>query len=337
MDIVFNNNEQSCCNGDVALQEDASYTGHATNESVLQQIGEKQELLQTISRRQIAFTGHVIRKGRLEELCLSGRVQGKKATGGQKLLYLNQLKESTGQCAIRDLWDANLALNKPAWMSSVYARASVSSAAENSVDCHLGTNWFHGVCSSTAENDRSPWIVIDLLGQYEVHNVTIYNREDDFSERLHDFVIEIYRTNPSRCSEASAVICKVYSGVFGLTGNVQCESAVLGRFVRIWKPTTLNYQDVLTVCEIEVYGIRPDSCAPTWHQGVRGKYLLSPGAATFPQQSMVTCFHLCVMSETCVGANYNGGSNECQLISQPKPTDTVSSNQDWVFFGDDLC
>ncbi|XP_067656379.1 fucolectin-like [Haliotis asinina] len=152
----------------------------------------------------------------------------------------------------------NLALNKPAWMSSVYAAGSVSSAAENSVDGHLGTNWFHGVCSSTADNDRSPWIVIDLLSQYEVHNVTIYNRGDDVPERLHDFVIEIYRTNPSNCSAATPTICKAYVGVFGLTGNVQCESAVLGRFVRIWKPTTSQYQDLLTVCEIEVYGIRPD-------------------------------------------------------------------------------
>ncbi|XP_046558142.1 fucolectin-like [Haliotis rubra] len=231
----------------------------------------------------------------------------------------------------------NLALNKPTWMSAVYAGSSISSAAENSVDGHLGTNWHHGVCSSTADNDRSPWIVIDLLGQYEVHNVTIYNRGDHVPERLHDFVIEVYRTNPSRCSTAAATVCKAYVGVFGLTGNVQCESSVLGRFVRIWKPATSQFNDLLTVCEVEVYGIRPGACIPTWHQGVRGKHLLSPGAASFPQQSRMTCFLLCVMSETCVGVNYNGGSKECQLISKPMPTDPVSLNQDWVFFGDDLC
>ncbi|XP_067656377.1 uncharacterized protein [Haliotis asinina] len=234
----------------------------------------------------------------------------------------------------------NLALYKPAWMSSLFSGDSVSGAAENSVDGHPGTNWHHGVCSSTADNDRSPWIVIDLLGQYEVHNVTIYNRGDEVPERLHDFVIEIYKTNPSRCSVAPPTVCKAYVGVFGLTGNVQCESAVLGRFVRIWKPTTSHYRDLLTVCEIEVYGIRPANRCPrasTWHRVVRGKYLLSPGAASFPQQSRLTCFLLCVMSDTCVGASYNGGLNECHPISKPMPDDTVSSNEDWFYLGDDLC
>ncbi|XP_048254365.1 fucolectin-6-like [Haliotis rufescens] len=231
-----------------------------------------------------------------------------------------------------------LALNKPAWMSSVYGQSTSFSAAENSVDGDLRTHWDDGVCSATEHGDRSPWIVVDLLGQYEVHNVTIYNRGGSTSVRLHDFVIEVYRTNPSRCSTAAPAVCKTYAGVFGSIENVVCDNAVSGRFVRIWKPTTLTTDDILTVCEVEVYGIKPASrCPSVRYQRVNGKRLNAPGVTSFTEQLRTSCVSLCLMSETCVGVNYNGRTKACELISRPQPTDTVSLIQDSVFYGDDLC
>ena len=83
-----------------------SYTAHETNISVLQRMGQERQLLRTIKERQTRFTGHIIRKGELDDLILSGKVQGKKARGGQWLLFLNQVMENTGLTSPRTIWDA---------------------------------------------------------------------------------------------------------------------------------------------------------------------------------------------------------------------------------------
>ena len=83
-----------------------SYTAHETNISVLQRMGQERQLLRTIKERQTRFTGHIIRKGELEDLILAGKVQGKKARGGQRLLFLNQVMENTGLTSPRTIWDA---------------------------------------------------------------------------------------------------------------------------------------------------------------------------------------------------------------------------------------
>ena len=83
-----------------------SYTAHETNISVLQRMGQERQLLRTIKERQTRFTGHIIRRGELEDLILAGKVQGKKARGGQRLLFLNQVMENTGLTSPRTIWDA---------------------------------------------------------------------------------------------------------------------------------------------------------------------------------------------------------------------------------------
>ena len=75
-----------------------SYTAHETNISVLQRMGQERQLLRTIKERQTRFTGHI--------LILAGKVQGKKARGGQRLLFLNQVMENTGITSPRTIWDA---------------------------------------------------------------------------------------------------------------------------------------------------------------------------------------------------------------------------------------
>ncbi|XP_048244592.1 fucolectin-1-like [Haliotis rufescens] len=152
----------------------------------------------------------------------------------------------------------NLALKKPAWMSSVN---SLREIAANAVDGSHGTDIRDGVCSHTNFGDMSPWFVVDLLGQYSVHNVTIYNRGDCCGERLHDFVIQVYVRNPSRCPSAAFSICKNYTGTFGSMGNIACDAPVFGRFIRLWKPKIRGKADVLNFCELEVYGVQPGRTA----------------------------------------------------------------------------
>ena len=58
-----------------------TWTAHQTNVSVLQTIGQEHKLLCCIEQRQLKFLSHVIRKGELEDLALSGRNTGKRAKG----------------------------------------------------------------------------------------------------------------------------------------------------------------------------------------------------------------------------------------------------------------
>ena len=85
-----------------------SYTAHETNISVLQRMGQERQLLRTMKfkERQTRFTGHIIRKGELEHLILAGKVQGKKARGGQWFRFLNQVMENTGLTSPRTILDA---------------------------------------------------------------------------------------------------------------------------------------------------------------------------------------------------------------------------------------
>ena len=82
------------------------YTAHVINTSVLQRVGQDRQLLQIIQEKQVKYTGHVIRKGELEELCLAGKIPGKKARGGQRLLFLKQIMEITDLQNPRAIWDA---------------------------------------------------------------------------------------------------------------------------------------------------------------------------------------------------------------------------------------
>ena len=65
-----------------------SYMDRITNEEVLNQMGRNRELLDTIRERQLKFLGHQVRKEGIEMLALTGKVEGKRARGGQRLTFL---------------------------------------------------------------------------------------------------------------------------------------------------------------------------------------------------------------------------------------------------------
>ena len=61
-----------------------SYVDRVTNQEVLERLGIERQLLQIIDRRHLRFLGHIIRKEALEELSLSGKINGKRARGRQR-------------------------------------------------------------------------------------------------------------------------------------------------------------------------------------------------------------------------------------------------------------
>jgi len=70
-----------------------SWTTRTTNEAVLRQVNQGRNLLNNIKCRQARFLGHVMRKGKLEHLSLTGKIDGKRARGRQRRKYLEQLTE----------------------------------------------------------------------------------------------------------------------------------------------------------------------------------------------------------------------------------------------------
>ena len=61
-----------------------------TNEEVLHRAGVERKLIGEITR-QMRFLGHVIRKNGLENLALTGKIEGKRGRGRKRTLWMTSL------------------------------------------------------------------------------------------------------------------------------------------------------------------------------------------------------------------------------------------------------
>ena len=74
------------------------WSDKVTNEEVLRRAHSEKALLNEIVRRQMKFFGHVIRKDEVENLVITGFIEGTRARGRQRetfLTYLNKMKETS--------------------------------------------------------------------------------------------------------------------------------------------------------------------------------------------------------------------------------------------------
>ena len=74
-----------------------SWIDRVSNVQVLERVNTVRELLRKVRERQLQFLGHVMRGGKLENLCLTGRIEGRRARGRQRETYLDGLKRVTGE------------------------------------------------------------------------------------------------------------------------------------------------------------------------------------------------------------------------------------------------
>ena len=79
-----------------------SWKDKKTDQYVLEELGTKRTILQVIRKRQMAFLGHINRNKGLEHLALTGKIEGKKSRGRQRLNYLNNINRSTTEKESRD-------------------------------------------------------------------------------------------------------------------------------------------------------------------------------------------------------------------------------------------
>ena len=73
-----------------------TWYSHTTNDDVLRRAGCEKSLLVTIRKRQLEFFGHVMRKEGLEELFITGKIEGRRDRGRQRLTYLDSMAKWTG-------------------------------------------------------------------------------------------------------------------------------------------------------------------------------------------------------------------------------------------------
>ena len=64
------------------------WTDKLTNEEVLQRAGVERKLIGEIRTRRMRFLGHVIRKDGLENLALTGKIEGKTGRGRKQTLWM---------------------------------------------------------------------------------------------------------------------------------------------------------------------------------------------------------------------------------------------------------
>ena len=63
------------------------------NEEVFRRAGVDRKLMQDIRSRQMKFLGHVMRKEGLENLALTGKIDGKRSRGRRRVMWLSSLKK----------------------------------------------------------------------------------------------------------------------------------------------------------------------------------------------------------------------------------------------------
>ena len=68
-----------------------SWTEKRTNESILEETNQERSLINTIRKRQLKFLGHICRHRGLEFLSLTGKIEGKRSRGRQRITFLESL------------------------------------------------------------------------------------------------------------------------------------------------------------------------------------------------------------------------------------------------------
>ena len=70
-----------------------SWIDKASNEEVLRKAGVKRSLMKVIRKRQMQFLGHAMRSEGMENLMLTGKIEGKRSRGRQRLKFITSLNK----------------------------------------------------------------------------------------------------------------------------------------------------------------------------------------------------------------------------------------------------
>ena len=144
---------------------------------------------------------------------------------------------------VKDVEEMNVALKKPAKMSSRYPNGQASKANDGITN----GRWRNGSVSHT-KRDYQPWWEVNLQATFSINSVKVFNRRDCCSERLSNFILIIYNSG----AEVKRYQHNGHPGYF----EEVFFGGVVGDRVRIQLPV----QEYLNFAELEVWA-EPGSAA----------------------------------------------------------------------------
>ncbi|XP_076006483.1 uncharacterized protein LOC143000892 [Genypterus blacodes] len=150
----------------------------------------------------------------------------------------------TGATLLANCTPENVATNGTTSQSSIY-------------EIHVSSRAIDGdktLCAHT-RCDENPWWMIDLLGIYNIFNISIYNKVGDTDTRLNKAEIrvgysrEINHSTNTKCATIDNFTLKEWQ-------SYQCDDKpVAGRYVSVQYQETKN----LILCEVKIHGTKKES------------------------------------------------------------------------------
>ena len=97
------------------------WTDKLTNEEVLQRAGVERKLIGEIRTRQMRFLRHMFRKDGLENLALTGMIEGKRDRGRKRMLWMTSLNAWIAERGIRhqEVELIKIARNRELWHAMI--------------------------------------------------------------------------------------------------------------------------------------------------------------------------------------------------------------------------
>ena len=145
---------------------------------------------------------------------------------------------------------SNLALGKNTVQISTYGHQSWGwfGYSKYAVDGIKETNHQKAKCTHT-NNENFPWWRVDLGGLARVYSVSITNRGDCCEDRLQNFDIRVGESLKNNGNDNT--LCEHVTAIpAGETKEYICPYPLKGRYVNV----QMLRREVLTLCEVEVYG-----------------------------------------------------------------------------------
>ncbi|ROL29804.1 Fucolectin-4 [Anabarilius grahami] len=148
-------------------------------------------------------------------------------------------------CEVKVYGTDNVKLNGNSDQSSIFQYWN----AERAVDGKKLAQGAASICTQTKE-EKNPWWRLDLLDIYYVSAVTITNRIDSSPELINGAEIRIGNSLDSDGNKNPS--CAVIQSIPGVVSYNYSFPQMEGRFVNVIIP---GDKKILTLCEVEVYGI----------------------------------------------------------------------------------
>ncbi|XP_025080330.1 fucolectin-like [Pomacea canaliculata] len=169
----------------------------------------------------------------------------------------------------------NVALRKPARHISTFTNYPLATA-DKAVDGNTNGAFSNNSCTHTNEFYNT-WWKVDLMGFYNITSVQLFTRTDARWDRLQNFEVRVSGTDPTTFPSGDGQQCVYYRNQVALTGTLlNCTRPITGRFVSVFKQAN----EVLTICEMFVFGTKLDISGKANYCSVRSNFLSCPRKST---------------------------------------------------------